>query len=139
MTLHCCTVLTPEVEALLALAMWPDPGRVRTTLDAYAQNPELQVWTWTEAERPVCAAGLRGSGRAGALLHLGTQAQDRGQGHARRLLLGLMGQLNLDLLEAETDDDSVGFYRRAGFTVQETAARGHRPRYRCTLTTAPLS
>lgn len=130
-----CQEVTPEVASLLALAMWPDPARIAATLERYAHEPELQIWTWSEAGRPVCAAGVRVSGRAAELLHLGTHPQDRGRGYARRLVSGLLEGLRLDRLEAETDDEAVGFYRRCGFAIGPQEARGGRARYRCTLTT----
>jgi len=138
-TLRRCEGVTPEVGALLALAMWPDPARISATLSAYASDPELQVWAWTTGDTPVCAAGLRVQGKRAEVLHLGTRPQERGQGHARRLVLALMDRLHLGRLEAETDDDSVGFYRQCGFTVTAGEPRGGRPRYRCTLTAGAVS
>ena len=44
-----------------------------------------------------------------------------------------MERLDLEMLEAETDEDSVGFYRRCGFAVEETPARGGNVRHTCTL------
>ena len=125
--------LTPGVADLLALAMFPDPERVRATLEKYASDPQRQVWVWQEEEQPVCAAGVRVSGRVAEILHIGTRAGARRQGHAERLLLSLLEQLGLTTLEAETDDEAVEFYRQAGFSIEETAGRGGHIRYHCTL------
>ncbi|WP_424949415.1 GNAT family N-acetyltransferase [Deinococcus sp.] len=133
MTLALCTVLTPEVADLLALAVWPDPTRVQATLARYASDPGLQVWVLEVAGQPVCAAGIRLKELSAEILHLGTREDARRQGYARRLLLALLERPDLTTLEAETDDGSVAFYRRAGFEVRETAARGGSVRYHCTL------
>ena len=125
--------LNEDATALLALAMWPDPARIQAALGRYASDPELQVWGWQVEGQTVCAAGLRVAGQSAEILHIGTRADSRRKGHARNLLLAVAERLTLSQLEAETDDDSVKFYRRAGFGVQETAGRGGHVRYHCTL------
>ncbi len=129
-----CRPVSQETGALLALAMWPDPARIQAALERYDTDPGLQVWGWQVEGRPVCAAGLRVLGRSAETLHIGTRADSRRRGHAQRLVRAVATHLNLTLLEAETDDDSVEFYRRAGFGVRETAGRGGHVRYHCTLT-----
>ena len=54
-----CRPVTEDAAALLTLAMWPDPARIRAALGRYASDPELQVWGWQVERRTVCAAGLR--------------------------------------------------------------------------------
>ncbi len=127
------TTLEPDVADLLLLAMFPDPERVRAALGRYASDPNLQVWVWQVGEKPVCAAGVRVTGGAAEILHLGTRPDTRREGHALRLLLGLMEHLCLTRLEAETDDEAVGFYRKTGFNIEDTEGRGGNLRYRCTL------
>ncbi|WP_425147083.1 GNAT family N-acetyltransferase [Deinococcus sp.] len=125
--------LTPEIRALLTLAMSPHRERVRAALDAYASDAGLQVWSWEVAGQRMCAAGMRVQGAQAELLHLGTRLDARHSGYGRALLLALMTDLHLERLEAETDDEAIGFYRRAGFEVEETATRFGTPRYRCLL------
>lgn len=128
-----CRPVTEDAAALLTLAMWPDPARIRAALDRYASDPELQVWGWQVERRTVCAAGLRVKGQSAEILHIGTRANSRQKGHARNLLLAAAERLNLSRLDAETDDGAVEFYRRAGFGIRETAGRGGTVRYHCTL------
>ena len=85
--------------------------------------PSLLVWAWEQDSAPICAAGLRVQGGQAEVLHIGTQAENRRQGSASQLLLALMERLDLTRLEAETDDDSLEFYRRAGFGIRETEGR----------------
>lgn len=125
--------MTPEASALLALAMWPDPARIAAALERYADNPERQVWTWTDNDRVLCAAGVEVQAGRAELLHIGTAPRARGQGAGRSLLLALMVELQLQELRAETDDGAVGFYRRCGFAVSGAAPRGGAVRYHCTL------
>ncbi|GAA5513295.1 hypothetical protein Dcar01_02028 [Deinococcus carri] len=130
--------LTPELEALLARAMFPDPERLRRTLESYRLGTERQVYAWVVGGQPVSAAGIRQqgepAGRDVEVLHLGTTPGQEGRGHARALLHAVAAHLNAARLVAETDDSAVGFYRRAGFEVSSIPSRWDWVRYRCVLT-----
>jgi ribosomal protein S18 acetylase RimI-like enzyme len=73
---------------------------------------------------PVACIGLRPMGRGGAeITALAVLPDWRRQGLARSLVYGACAQLDLRVLEAETDGDAVGFYRAAGFSVQSLGER----------------
>jgi ribosomal protein S18 acetylase RimI-like enzyme len=59
---------------------------------------------------------LREPGSA-ALLHIAVDPACRGQGVGRAMIDGIMQRFGLRRLEAETDDDAVGFYRNCGFEI----------------------
>ncbi|WP_051517308.1 GNAT family N-acetyltransferase [Deinococcus phoenicis] len=126
--------LTPELGALLARAMFPDPARIRRTLESYRSDPERRIFAWTLEGRPVSAAGLRPHGQEVEVLHLGTAPGQEGRGYARALLHALAEHLKAARVVAETDEDAVGFYRRAGFMVTPIPSRWGRARFGCTLT-----
>ncbi|UBV41960.1 GNAT family N-acetyltransferase [Deinococcus taeanensis] len=125
---------TPETDALLSRAMFPDPARVQAALRRYRADPEWQLHTWVVNGTPVSAAGLTVQGGVGTVLHIGTHPGLAGQGYARALLRGLLQALNLHALTASTDDTAADFYRRSGFHVDEIPSPWERRRYRCTLT-----
>lgn len=127
-------VLTPEVERLLARAMFPDPGRVRRRLEEYRTDSARRLFAWVEGGRPVSAAGVRQHGEEVEVLHLGTAPGQEGRGHARALLHAVAAHLGAARMVAETDDDAVGFYRRASFEVVPAPPRGGQRRYRAVLT-----
>ncbi|WP_291429313.1 GNAT family N-acetyltransferase [Deinococcus sp.] len=124
--------LTPETDALLTRAMFPDPARLQATLRRYRTDPDWQLHIWEVSGLPVSAAGLTINGDAGTVQHLGTRPDHTRQGHARALLHGLTTALNLGTLSADTDEDAADFYRRSGFRTQELPSPWGR-RYRCTL------
>ncbi|CAM4394917.1 GNAT family N-acetyltransferase [Deinococcus marmoris] len=128
------SLLTPEIAALLSRAMFPDPARIERTLEAYRTEGEQRLFVWDVGGQTVSAAGLRVSGRAAEVLHIGTHPDAGEKGYGRGLLRAIAAHLNLSQLMAETDDDSVEFYRRSGFEIMEAPARGGRRRYLCTLT-----
>ncbi|MCD0176381.1 GNAT family N-acetyltransferase [Deinococcus sp. 14RED07] len=123
---------TPDTDALLTRAMFPDPARLQATLRRYRTDPDWQLHTWEVSGMAVSAAGLTVSGHAGTVQHLGTHPDHARQGHARALLHSLMTALNLDTLSADTDEDAADFYRRSGFRIQELPSQWERRRYRCT-------
>jgi len=128
-----CPTLTPEIEVLLTRAMFPDPDRIRGTLQTYCTDPERRVFGWMVGGRMVSAAGVRQAETEGEVLHLGTLPGEERRGHARALLHALLAYLNAARLVAETDDKAGDFYRRAGFQVRPAPPRGGHARYRVTL------
>lgn len=137
------TELTPTIQALLAHAMSPDPARQAAQWTAYQADPDRQLWAWTVRGQAVCAAGLMldAPGQA-TLLHMGTHPDWRGQGVGRQLVAALMTVFTAEppagrrqsTLSAETDDESVGFYRACGFEVEAAPPRFGTPRYRVVRT-----
>lgn len=125
--------LTPEISALLGRAMFPGPERLVRALEAYRTEPDRLVFVWEISGEPVCAAGLRVTGSEAEVLHIGTRLDGVGHGFGRELLRAIAAHLKLSRLTAETDEDSVGFYRRSGFEVRDAPNRGERRRFLCTL------
>ncbi len=74
--------------------------------------------------------------RAGEILGVAVRKDMRGQGVGRALILHALHLF--PTLTAETDEDSVGFYRRCGFVCQaftRTFPDGTCTRFRCMLRT----
>lgn len=116
--------------------MFPDPARVAGALAAYHSEMGRRVCGWKVDGQIRCAAGLLVSEGQAEVLHIGTHPEFGGRGYARHLLHAVLSALDLRMLWAETDDDSVGFYRRAGFEVRPVPSRWPSARYRCTLRAA---
>jgi len=129
--------LTPEIAALLARAMFPDLARIARTLETYRTDPARRVFIWEVNGEPVSAVGLVVNEASAEVLHIGTRPESTGNGHGRQLLFAVADHLHLWQLTAETDDDSVEFYRRCGFRVCEAQPRGERRRFRCGLSLHP--
>ncbi|CAM3874095.1 GNAT family N-acetyltransferase [Deinococcus frigens] len=125
--------LTPAIAALLSRAMFPNPVRVARTLEAYRTERDRSLFVWGVDGQTVSAAGVCVNGPTAEVLHIGTHPDVGGRGYGRELLHATAAHLNLSQLTAETDEDSVDFYRRSGFEVMEAPARGRRRRYLCTL------
>ncbi|MFK7602099.1 GNAT family N-acetyltransferase [Deinococcus sp. SM5_A1] len=131
--LRLAPALTPEIAVLLGRAMFPDPARIERALEAYRTEDSRQLFVWEVGGQIVSAAALRSNGQKAEVLHIGTRPDAGGRGYGRGLLHAIAAHLNLSQLTAETDDESVEFYRRSGFEIAEAPARGGRRRFWCVL------
>lgn len=129
--------ISPDLQALLARAMFPDPQRTAHTFQQYHQRTDWQVFAWQIRGKIVCAAGLQAEGHSAEILHIGTDPLHSGQGYGRALLQAVIRELNLMQVRADTDDSSIGFYRKLGFTDTEIPNPWNTRRYRCTLKVSP--
>jgi len=71
---------------------------------------------------------------------LGIAVSDNGRckGVGKQLIHSAMELLNLRILKAQTDEDSIGFYRKCGFSEEKTVIEypdGSAVRYNCILNT----
>ena len=60
----------------------------------------------------------------------------RCQGIGKRMIQSVMESEGLERVEAQTDDDSIGFYRKCGFAEKRTVVDypdGSAVRYNCVL------
>ena len=73
------------------------------------------------------------------LEYLATQESAQGRGLGRALVAAIHAEHPDRTIVAETDDDAVEFYRRLGFSIEQTGSSDprwpDRRRYRCTLET----
>lgn len=85
-------------------------------------------------EKVIGAVGFERRGDASAtLLHIAVAPAVRRRGLGRYLLEYVVCAEGLSRLEAETDDDAVGFYRRCGFDVVSLGEKYPGvTRYQCT-------
>jgi N-acetylglutamate synthase-like GNAT family acetyltransferase len=128
-----------------------DEPRTRTLLlSAHASGPSLSAalkryhdgrWTligWEDDGRVVACIGVERAESGDVVVRSIAVAQDRReQGLGRSLVDALAAVVNARQLVAETDDDAVGFYRRCGFSIEETGLEAGRVRYRCTRPIEP--
>lgn len=95
-----------------------DPARLDYLFDTVYAAPRRRLYVWEEAGRPVGILGIERVGRdAALLLHIAVDERMRRRGIGKRLVEGVIAAEKLSALYSETDQDSVGFYRNAGFAV----------------------
>ena len=79
---------------------------------------------------------LKFSDSTAEIIGIATSEKLRSQGIGRHLLQFVMESERLERINAQTDDDSVGFYRKCGFAVEKIIVDypdGSVVRYNCVL------
>jgi ribosomal protein S18 acetylase RimI-like enzyme len=114
----------------------------REALDEVQRHYQSGEWTFIGVqdgdEILACAGAERLDNGTIGIRSIAVEPSRRNQGLGRTLLDALAERLGAERVIAETDDDAVGFYRRCGFTVEDTVPKFGRVRYRCTRDEQPL-
>ncbi|NHN31682.1 GNAT family N-acetyltransferase [Paenibacillus agricola] len=126
------------IQELLGYATFPDPERLKKTVDQYKNNgSKLQGY---ESEGEII--GLIGyslmDNATGdftiKLEHIAVDPEERGKGFGRGIILELLELEKPNVLLAETDEEAVDFYRSLGFAI---ASLGEKypgvERFQCTF------
>ncbi|HEY3284694.1 MAG TPA: GNAT family N-acetyltransferase [Armatimonadota bacterium] len=125
-----------QVREVLAYAVgFPTDEKMARICEEYQADPGLLFVGYLRGDQVLACAALRPAGPDGAWLErLAVTPLERRRGLGRQLLWDLVHLSRLRWVEAETDDDAVGFYRACGFEVAELAGQPfERARYRVTL------
>jgi GNAT superfamily N-acetyltransferase len=102
--------------AILKLCVWSqDEEKIRRIWDDYSASEDRHLYLHFISGEPVAVIGLeRSHGRPTVIRHLAVASHHQRKGLGRLL----MDQIPDTTLTAETDHDSVAFYRRCGFSVR---------------------
>ncbi len=79
---------------------------------------------------------LKRSGTCAEIIGIAVSDKSRCQGIGRHMIESVMESETLERIEAQTDDDSIGFYRKCGFAEEKTHMDypdGSAIRYNCVL------
>ena len=126
----------PEnVKELLSVAIGsPTPEKMAQLLDEFYMSGGHTVFVGVEGGEVVGVIGIDCSNsRSGLINHIAVIPDMRKRGIGSQLINYVSANLKLKYIEAETDQDAVGFYQACGFRTGEIKSRypGVR-RFRCT-------
>jgi GNAT superfamily N-acetyltransferase len=107
-----------------------DDADVRNLLPRRDDRTGILIGWEQDGDLVACAAVERDE-RDLVLRALAVADDKRGRGIGRSLLDAVTGVATARRLVAETDDASVGFLQRCGFSVEELEPRGDGARFRC--------
>ncbi len=125
---------SPEFRHLLWLAVEVDDAQ----LNAIARDvlPKLTVHGVVKDDRVVAFVAFDAGTDPMAIEYIAVDEREQGRGHGTALIDAVRSHANGRSVYAQTDDDAVEFYRRAGFAVEPAEPDPRWPdrqRYDCLL------
>ena len=116
----------------------PDEAKLLVVAEKYAADDRYKIAGYfSDGSLAACAGMDLSDPEKVVLQHLAVNPAHRGQGFGKKMILELMEQYQIKQLEAETDDDAVGFYRKCGFTISDLGEKyPGTKRYHCSLATS---
>jgi len=125
-------ITNPEILNILAACVFDnsDKGMAKKA-EEYKQHEEWLFYGWQENEKIVGVCGYKVHPAKIEILSIATSTEAQGQGIGSRMIIALQEKYNLPL-EAETDDDAIGFYKKRGFATTPFEKHGVR-RWTCLL------
>lgn len=127
-----------DIVDLLETSVFPDPEALERVLDEYESEPSLELFGYESEDEVVGIIGFqRYDGGEIRIRHLAVKPECRGAGFGRGQILELIELEKPRAVVAETDEESVEFYRRIGFEIESLGERYPGvERFRCTYRTA---
>ena len=130
-------LLSQEAFPVYASCMYhPTYRDYRALMEDLLNDPSAKVYVCEERGRKTGMMALKLSGNSAEILGIAVSDRARRRGIGKQLILHVMESENLESLRAQTDEDSIGFYRRCGFSENRTIIEypdGSAVRYHCIL------
>jgi GNAT superfamily N-acetyltransferase len=126
-----------SIQELIGLAVFPDPERINEAIDAYRNDQELDIKGYKRVERIIGIVGYRMNDNGIlALRHIAVTPEEQGKGYGRGIILELLHLKDPKAITAETDEETVDFYRSIGFTIESLGEKYPGvERFKCTYET----
>jgi N-acetylglutamate synthase-like GNAT family acetyltransferase len=106
------------IQELLSYAIFPDPERMEKAIKLYQSEPALELYGHEEDDEIIGVVGfIVHTNHTLELKHIAVKPEERSKGYGRGLILQLLEAKQPAVIEAETDEDSVDFYRNVGFSI----------------------
>ena len=126
----------PLIRSVLALSQYrPTPEKLASRAAAYLADPDIYAFACFDQDKPLGVLVLKNHGaQAFEILSIAVVSDSRHRGIGSKLITHAAEALNCTQITAETDDDSVGFYRSYGFKIKSLGEKyPNCVRYLCTL------
>jgi ribosomal protein S18 acetylase RimI-like enzyme len=126
-----------NIQELIGLAVFPDPERINEAIDAYRNDQGLEImgYKWVEQIIGIVGYRLNDNGIL-ELRHIAVTPEEQGKGFGRGIILELLHLKDPKVITAETDEETVDFYRSIGFTIESLGEKYPGvERFKCTYET----
>ena len=130
-------LLSEEAYLIYAPCMYhPTCEDYRTQMEGFLQASSVKVFVCEDRNRKAGMMVLKFSEAAAEIIGIAVSEKLRRRGIGKQLILSAMELERIGRIEAQTDDDSIGFYRRCGFSEEKSIIDypdGSVVRYNCIL------
>ena len=127
-------LFAPEVLALFKPSVYnPTPERLKHRAEKYAADKCISVYACKSSEKYIGIVVFRTENNTAEILDIAVKPEYRKHGIGRKLIDFIFNRFPVDTIIAETDDETVGFYKRYGFAVTPTKEFSDIRRYFCKL------
>ena len=130
-------LLSEEAFSIYASCMYhPTYDEYKTQMEDYLLDSSVKVFVSENRGRKTGMMVLKLSEAAAEIIGIAVSDNARRKGIGKQLIQRVMKSDNLESVKAQTDDDSIGFYRKCGFSEERIVIEysdGSVVRYNCVL------
>ena len=130
-------LLSEEAFSIYASCMYhPTYDEYKTQMEDYLLDSSVKVFVSENRGRKTGMMVLKLSEAAAEIIGIAVSDNARRKGIGKQLIQRVMKSENLESVKAQTDDNSIGFYRKCGFSEERIVIEysdGSVVRYNCVL------
>ena len=130
-------LLSEEAFSIYASCMYhPTYDEYKTQMEDYLLDSSVKEFVSENRGRKTGMMVLKLSEAAAEIIGIAVSDNARRKGIGKQLIQRVMKSENLESVKAQTDDDSIGFYRKCGFSEERIVIEysdGSVVRYNCVL------
>ena len=130
-------LLSEEAFSIYASCMYhPTYEEYKAQMEDYLHDSSVKVFVCENRGKRIGMMVLRSSGVAAEIIGIAVSDNARRKGIGTQLIQRVMESEDLKSVKAQTDDDSIGFYRKCGFSDERIVIEypdGAAVRYNCVL------
>jgi ribosomal protein S18 acetylase RimI-like enzyme len=129
--------LSEEAYLLYAPCMYqPTYEDFKIQIEGFLNDSSVRIFVCENQDEKAGMMVLKYSNDVAEIIGISVSEKHRHHGIGRHMIQFVLKSESLERLEAQTDDDAVGFYRRCGFAVERIVVDypdGSVVRYNCVL------
>ncbi|MBQ3703176.1 MAG: GNAT family N-acetyltransferase [Oscillospiraceae bacterium] len=130
-------LLSKEAFSIYASCMYhPSYEEYKAQIEDYLHDSSVKVFVCENRGKRIGMMVLKSSGVAAEIIGIAVSDNARHKGIGKELIQRVMETEHLERIKAQTDEDSIGFYRKCGFSEERIVKEypdGAVVRYNCAL------
>ena len=130
-------LLSEEAYSIYAPCMYhPTCEDYKTQMEGFLQASSVKVFVCEDRNRKTGMMVLKFSEADAEIIGIAVSEKLRRRGIGKQLIQSVIKSEEIERIKAQTDDGSIGFYRKCGFSEEKTVVEysdGSAVRYNCVL------